>query len=109
MTDNEIKTAVAEVDGWSEGKNQCGDDVWICGDIMRFPQRLPKYFESYDAIITVIQKLDSMQFIKFICELLPDEKEFAEIHTMNKARVLYYATPRQMCEALLKACGKWKD
>ena len=119
MTDEAINKTLAELDGWTfipSHDKQIGDeyvampDKWshVDGDECweDFPENYPT---DYNPILKLIQKLDSMQFIAFLCALLPDEEAFKEIHTVTKARAMYFATPRQLCIATLKAFGKFTN
>ena len=101
MTDAEIIKVVAELDG---------KRTWVTIDAMDHPVPKPywwqhpdcdKYLTSYDAIVPVIEKQDEWAQRHFI-EALQDTTE--EISVIK----LFLATPRQLCEALLKSVGKWK-
>jgi hypothetical protein len=59
----------------------------------------PDYLTSYDAIIPLIQKQDEGIMEQF----------FDEVGKLIKYAYFVYATPSQLCEALLRATGKWKD
>ena len=61
---------------------------------------------SYDAIIPLIQKLSMVEFLKFICALLPKQSPFNDVHTFEAARIIYFATPTQLADALLLATRK---
>lgn len=114
MTTTEQIKALAELDGWTEvGSHKPLGFTFHCLSGKRDKDNynfypVKDYRGSYDAIIPLMQKQDSMVFIAFLCALLPDEEAFKELHTVAKARALYYATPSQLCEALLRATGKWK-
>jgi hypothetical protein len=54
--------------------------------------QMPDWLNSYDAIIPLIQK----QFVIYDTKL-------------NVHFDCYSATPSQLCEALLRAVGEWKD
>lgn len=66
---------------------------------------VPFYLTSYDAIIPLIRKLPLENAGSFWGELnkLTDFFE-EEGHTG-----VFRATPPQLCEALLRSAGKWKD
>jgi hypothetical protein len=108
MTNTDITKAVAELDGWkkTEGNTLYKNGVWIIPDAEQFP----KYLTSRDAIIPVIEKQDDTTQLKFMYhlrqivahDLLCEPKE---VDTCDL--VLSFAT--QLCEALLRATGKWKD
>lgn len=55
------------------------------------------YLTSYDAIIPLIQKQDWKIRNKIECKLLDNIGSVVE------------STPAQLCEALLRSVGKWKD
>ena len=56
----------------------------------------PDYLTSYDAIIPLIQKRGDYTQTKIEDFMLSQLKMFS-------------VTPTQLCEALLRATGKWKD
>lgn len=61
-------------------------------------QLLPPYLTSRDAIVPVVEKQPphvQYQVHKFLGEL--------------EIRYRWLATPRQLCEALIRATGKWVD
>lgn len=80
---------------------------------------------SYDAIIPVIEKQDltEEQWEALLQALVPDEKDWIACNTIwrdknlklrqsrlpRAYRLLILASPRQLCEALLKSTGKWKE
>ena len=55
----------------------------------------PRYLTSYNAIIALIQKQS------------PEIR--AEMFEKTNGRVTIMTTPSQLCEALLRATGKWKE
>lgn len=73
------------------------------------------YLHSYDAIIPLIQK----QPWPTLCEVaiqsrIIDQKRFADaVPTMDNLEgwcaLMFLAQPTQLCEALLRAVGKWKE
>ena len=109
MKEQDIVRVCAELDGWYFGPSD--SDTEYCWRSFRH------YFNSYDAIIPLIEKVfpTPNQFQTFFNELkkivsgsshtrkCPDwfqeEAEFA----------LFFATPAQLCEATLKAIGKWVE
>lgn len=93
---------IAKLDGWEERNEPEGSTNPTCwyknGD--RYPSGKdwrPPYLKSRDAIVPVIEK-QPMETWGEIQRLLHIEREF-----------IYLATPHQLCEALLRATGKWKD
>lgn len=122
-TEEQIE-ALAELDGWTYlGQDAEWQKHWI-----QFPRevisklsheevrkqrvwRLPDYLTCFDAIIPLVQK-----------QALGSEKhEWEFINALNKiictgfhcvrttAFTPLAATPDQLCEALLRATGKWKE
>lgn len=83
----------AVVEGWCwDGK---GNNCWL--------EEL-EYTSSYNAIIPLIQKQDSRILREVGHRLLKDCcGNFGEIAMQGIQR-----TPAQLCEALLRATGKWK-
>ena len=107
MTTQEIIKACAELDGWRRGTfkdlGYATDTViWISPDGNGYEQ-LPHYTTSYDAIIPLIQKQEyairADIFESFACDTSWTEH----------ALMMLGSTPLQLCEALLRATGKWKE
>lgn len=61
-------------------------------------QQLPGYLTSYDAIIPLIQKQDE-----------ETQRLLARRLGCSAYRIPISVTPAQLCEALLRATGKWKE
>lgn len=109
MTDQEIIKAVAELDGWSfvtsrDVQGKAMPEYWENENDERpviYEQRhLPHYLTSRDAILSLIEKKD--YFLK--------RDIFLELKRITHASFLVFlATARQLCEALLRATGKWQD
>lgn len=117
---NEQIFAIAVLDGWRVATTEhfkllqnpveagtdigmcCGlhlrdDEVWavgLAGD-ENGSHAFPDYLHSYDAIISVIQKQDST-----VQSLV-----YSALHEL----FFWEYTPAQLCQALLRATGKWKD
>ena len=110
--------AIAELDGWkfvpSHDSSLTGRAIpehWVNDDEydkIWVESAFPKYLTSYDAIIPVIQK----QFIH-IYQWLDFERSLALVlgvcTTILYGRDALKATPAQLCEALLRATGKWTE
>jgi hypothetical protein len=106
---NQIK-AIAELkrykpyqDGWL---NENGS--WVSNDMMGL------CLTSRDAIVPVIQKLNPVigneseyRFVQCLCEAIPGITRKGELNFPEIFHLLIYATPPQLCEALLRATGKW--
>ena len=56
-----------------------------------------EYTDSYDAIIPLIQKLGKVGAVS------------VHVCTWGQCTYTMNATPSQLCEALLRATGKWKE
>lgn len=100
MKEQDQIKAIAELDGkhyWT-GDEQERDCV-ICGGKPPADQHcFGDYLKSYDAIIPVIQKhMTDKTMPMTIDDYLPVGVYF------------HNAKPTQLCEALLKSVGKWKD
>jgi len=91
MTPQDQIKALAELAGWPELL------FGPVNNVVRRPKTdwmiCPRYLTSYDAIIPLIQK-QSPETVNAVVEYFPS---------------LINATPAQLCEALLRATGKWKD
>lgn len=126
MNPTEQIKALAELDGW-EVMNKCneeGEDYhilsnaltnvlsnWGEGKLEEYTNHFPDYLTSYDAIIPLIQKQSEGIKELFIKRL------FLLVHQYTATtwgwgeviQLLCDATPAQLCEALLRATGKWKE
>lgn len=113
MTPEQQIKALAELDGCyketASGINLYKPDETLvcvsCYDVFVFAEhihQLPKYLTSYDAIIPLIQKCIGWPGFKneFHCGYNYNKFSIAEVFT---------TTPPQLCEALLKAVGKWNE
>jgi hypothetical protein len=106
MTNEQIIKACAELDGWKDVDINKLHKPWLVlgdrptfygGEIKSYTvdMLVPSYLTSYDAIIPLIQKQS-------------DEirgKAWGEIISINPKA--FDESPRQLCEALLRATGKW--
>ena len=88
MNEQEQIRAIAELDGYFT----CDDPNHDCG----YPQN---YLTSRDAIVPVIEKQPD-EIKENVCDCL-------DLSTKHIITAL--ATPTELCEALLKSCGKWKE
>ena len=123
MTTQEQIKALAELDGWKQVTRSCCE--WVVTDyngngeyqhkdkvgferdgVFKFLNNLPNYLTSYDAILPLIQKqpLEVKDFIARSFVFLPNT------FPCNRDVIkMLMATPAQLCEALLRATGKWKE
>jgi len=89
-TEKQIK-ALAELDGKTKLLNEasgCAVMYWEDGNDWMM---LPKYLTSYDAIIPLLRKQPE-----------------SVLHKVADAMDIM-TTPSQLCEALLRATGKWEE
>jgi len=97
-TEKQIK-ALAELDGF----RYLSPDTGLCYRTDKVEEdgvKCPDYLTSYDAIIPLIQK-QSYATVSVIHSSLCD---------MNDTKFfLRDTTPAQLCEALLRATGKWEE
>lgn len=107
MTDQDQIKALAELDGWQrctwyDGYNTDGNGntTWRkayvrTGEEIKYADEFPNYLASYDAIIPLIQKQ-------------PTEIKMCIFSTICAENwIAFNFTPTQLCEALLRATGKW--
>ena len=105
MKDEDILIEVARLDGWAQeehfepsfqdpAKMVSVGNRWVKEN--RIERRLPDYLNSRDAIIPVIEKHP---------DALP---EISKLLIGNK-RPTFLATAREICVALLKAAGKFRE
>lgn len=122
MTEQDQIKALAELDGWHQQEvfeSSFADSTkqvsaglrWTRMDSLRFERKLPDYLTSYDAIIPLIQKQLDTVFNCFLDNLcIIKNSDDAEMDgSYSELRMMWMATPTQLCEALLRATGKWKD
>ena len=110
MTRNKIITEISKVDGWKWHKGSelrfgppiKGEKIikrgWHLGKRVR--ETLPAYLTDRNAVVMVINKQDKM--VQFAIDNLIHEKLYPKQPTIC-------ATERQLCEALLRVLGKWKE
>lgn len=113
MKDQDIIKAVAELDGKWQHLKKCGwSDEVCCEELMKWSKN---YTHSRDAIIPVIEKLrypsTEVQWKIFQMELsvIIVKENHVGVDSVSHVFELICATPRQLCEALLKATGKWVE
>lgn len=119
MTDQEIIIEVAKLDGWIYHPAQ---DVYQkeFSDRTRHvstplvEKHLGSYLTSRDAIIPVIEKQGlGIKYTlgwKLSEELNFDEESLSDVDNLGyRFTDILCATPRQLCIALLKASGNWKE
>ena len=110
MTDQEIIIEVAKLDGWT-----CNNSTWFSpsgssnacykDDMTLIPDEdvLPRYLDSRDAIIPVIEKqgrhFSLADVLYETCRKNHEDRDMAFI----------LSNARELCIALLKAKGKWKE
>ena len=108
MNDKAIVEAMARLDGRDYSEYWEQDGVWwaaIDGNIGRF--RLPAYLTSHDACQRVIDGLGRDQdYDETYGEL--GKYQFYLTHICGSYRHTMISTPRQKCEAILKAKGVWE-
>lgn len=122
-TQDQIK-ALAELDGWLDIKEYTYD-YDFAGERGKFQQwqgrepsmlgklqALKPYLTSYDAIISLVQKQD-IETRRDVYRQLHRDKFQEETETTSRFTVdignFIEFTPAQLCEALLRATGKWKN
>lgn len=125
MTDNEVRIAMAEVDGWVlEIREQYAGVKKVCGygknihlglgsadrDFATHCASLPEYLTDLNVVHEVEKKLteklrgDYIEHLSEVChcdgwEIMDTPDRFDMVH----------ATARQRCEAILRTFGKWND
>lgn len=122
MKEQDQIKAIAELDGWTPyspgdfNPTPRWEHKLIVGKVVQ-TSNLPDYLQSYDAIIPVIEKQYSNIQRILIFELQiglhnfwkhagKDTTQFDEISWMV---AILQATPQQLCEALLRATGRWTE
>ena len=106
MTPQEITIAVAELDGWNHwfnGWNKSYENI----EPLILTEQLPPYLTSRDAIVPVIEKQDEATRWRFIHYLL--KIPTGGYINYKDVELALLAPVSHLCEALLRATGKWKD
>lgn len=128
MTDTKIIIEVAKLDGWKPT-----EQAWqtvkamneVFGDNYMTEPPKPKYLTSRDAIIPVIERQNFTEeqwevFLRFCVLGEPDWIACNKIWTDKSGKMQQSRLPRafrllillnakQLCIALLKVTGRWKD
>jgi len=120
MTDSETIIEIAKLDGWEyfpDGHNyHCATPEhhkWFNtedGCCYSDPRR---YLTSLDAIVPVIEKQHFSTRLKFreaLWELLDQRMTVCANHLVqDQAELFLFAQPKELCIALLKSIGAWKE
>lgn len=114
MNEQDQIRAIAELDGWVWHGDSAWDTnlpYWKNKEGIAY-QWLPHYLTSYDAIIPVIQKqqetnLDVRYAISYVLQSLRFGFNSKNLDHAEATDLLLCASPSQLCEALLRATGKW--
>lgn len=98
MKDQDQIKAIAELDGWHTTTH----NTLVCGRCVDIRNQAnwheaPPYLTSRDAIVPVIEKQSDTIQLKIYNYL------------DRVAKWTFLATAPQLCEALLRATGKWKE
>ena len=116
MTPEQRIKALAELDGWRWEAHETGTRLWrpdgtIENNHYAETWRVPNYLTSYDAIIPLIQKQDKVTQCEFLVILFRfyGNNEDPDLNYMTLWPMTFALTPSQLCEALLRATGKWKE
>jgi hypothetical protein len=103
VTEQDQIKALAELDGLEITGEQCDPDVGVWLQCHKKGQdftntkalAVPEYLTSYDAIIPLIQKQEV--WIR------------AKIAARHPQGITFMSSPAQLCEALLRATGRWTE
>lgn len=126
MSEQEILIEVAKIDGWKLIQKDV--QVWACTDYdgsgeyqnktvpmyendgaFKKLENLPRYTTSHDAILPVVGRQDmTTEFTKKFMDHLNLEIKWSPSRDLNMLLMLT-ATPLQLCTALLKAKGVWRE
>ena len=96
MTELDQIKAIAELDGRQINLTEDGDII--------DEDSPPDYLHSLDAIVLVIRK-------QWLAQAFAPEKFYQAIpnYYPHILTFIQYTTAKELCEALLRATGKWKD
>jgi len=100
-TEDQIK-ALSELDGikFRDGYTHLPSGFYYTDSYARSNCLIPNYQCSYDAILPLIQKQD-LTSLRLVCEYL--------IANYGQFGAITRTSPAQLCEALLRATGKWTE
>lgn len=109
MNDEQITIEVAKLNGWkSYSPGDFNPTVrWEKNGSVVQTLDLPEYLYSRDAIIPVIEKVVTPELEMvwvFFFAMLDEQREDSFCGTSY-----LFATARELCIALLKSTGNWKD
>src|ERR1017187_9642349 len=107
MKDQDIIKVIAELDGFRDFKIKVKPAItyyWAYQSGALNWEILPDYLISRDAIVPVIEK----QHIGIKKRIVINLSMKLAAHPDRDCNLLL-ATPAQLCEALLRATGKWKE
>jgi len=104
MTPEQQIKALAELDGLHSFRicsryNGIQDNDVLCGEKDGIIYQIENYLESYNAIIPLIQKQSTGIRLQV----------FVRLQESTNSAALFLSTTTQLCEALLRSVGKWKD
>jgi len=113
LTPEQKTRLLAELDGWHSFTQRDYGRIVIFGKhATEASFEVPDYLISYDAIIPLVQKLWKSKTDKFINGLIFDEvlRQMLKEHYNGSEGwhhiATLYATPSQLCDAVLVATGK---
>lgn len=128
MTNQDQISALAELDEWTQIEDRSQSLMMSPGFlIVGYPphapiigkkEKVPDYLGSRDAIMNLITKACVSErrttwglfVLHFMCVMKPGWFDVQRNEYPLKAMaVAFVATPRQLCESLLGATGKWKE
>jgi len=101
MTDNEMRVAIARLGGFDK---VCGSGREAVGQKNGRSEWIPDYLNSHDALAPVLAGLSDAEELAYICSLAGSNFTLFGIESV---RAIVRATPRQKCEALMRAKGLW--
>jgi len=113
MKDQDQIKAIAELDGWKQTEQDRQSLIaWseVYGEHYIDDEEyhgVPPYLSSRDAIVPVIEKQGhetKIDVINKLAEMLGIDSDWSE---QGASLAILEASPSQLCEALLRATGKW--
>ena len=114
MNESEQIKAIAELDGFDKEPTKPRTAIWGLSHNKpewNFIHQLPRYLESRDAIVPVIEKLTYIgktQVVDFLCDLMLEGYDGSDYVKQSDVPLLLCASPAVICEALLRSTGRWK-
>ena len=115
MSDDRIIEEMARLEGFNRVNDSAMGTVYFRGDAHHCDQNafslesLPDYPNSHDACQSIIDGMNDQSLHHYISLLADITNGNEDAWSVESIMATAKATPRQKCEAILRARGKWKS